>query len=66
MQIKKIFQVMTSQTSYDIQLEVVINRAKFDVYSSSSFEESKPHVRTHVQIELRFIYIRLLFFANLP
>ena len=48
--------MMTSRTPYETYREMVINRAKFDVYTSSSFANVKAHVRTHVQTEQWFTY----------
>ena len=51
---------MTSQMPYDTYPEVVINHAKFDISTFSSFKEVEALVRmcvhTYVQTELRFVY----------
>ena len=41
------------QPSYNIHLGMVINCAKFEARSSSSFEGVKTH--THAKTELRFV-----------
>ena len=42
--------MMTYQIPYDTHPEVVINRAKFDAFTSSSFGEVKAHICTYVHM----------------
>ena len=50
---------MASRAPYDTHLEMVINRAKFDTRTCSSFGAVKTHrqthTHTHTHTEMRFI-----------